>query len=118
MTHTADIAAVERDQQMRDHAEALLDLLRSAEPVSEPFDIDHFVHCLLSRFGKVAAIWSIVDVQRIRPDLTDSQAWEVLEEVGRNHDAEHGIGWTTLEIHAAQLFPKPASSPKEKPHGN
>ena len=42
-------------------------------------------------------------------DLTDDQAWEVLEEVGRKHDAELGISWTTLEVVADDLFPGPTS---------
>ena len=106
MTNTADTAAAAPAQQMRDHAEAPLDLLRNAEPVSEPFDIDHFVHRLLGRFGKMAPIWSIADVQGIRPGLTDNQALEVLEEAGRKHDAEYGISWTTLECMADILFPQ------------
>ena len=34
----------------------------------------------------------------------DDQAWEALEEVGRKHDAEYGISWTTLECMADILF--------------
>jgi len=60
---------------------------------------------LLARDGKIAAIWCILDVKGIRPDLTDEQAWEVLEEVGRKHDAEYGISWTTLGDVADMMFP-------------
>jgi hypothetical protein len=66
-------------------------------------------HQLLARDGKIAAIWCIQDVKHLRPDLTDEEAWEVLEEVGRKHDAEYGITWTTLEVFADELFPQPAS---------
>jgi len=62
------------------------------------------VHDLLANRQQIAAIWSIEDVQGIRPDLTVEQAWEVLEEVGRKHDAEYGISWTTLECMADILF--------------
>jgi len=104
MTDTADTLSPEHAQRISDHAEALLDLLRDAKPGPEPLYIDSFVHRLLAKFGKVAAIWCIQDVQGIRPDLTDEQASEVLEEVGRKHDAEYGINWTTLECMADILF--------------
>jgi hypothetical protein len=89
------------------HARAMLDLLYGAKPGLEPFDIDCFVHRLLAKFGKVAPIWSFKDVQGIRRYLTDDQACEVIEDVGRKHDAEHGINWTTLQAVADDLFPEP-----------
>src|SRR5438309_11015354 len=88
---------------IRAQAEALLDRLRSGDG-EEAFDVNGFVHSLLSRCHKVAAIWCIEDMKAIRPDLTDDQAWEALEEVGRKHDAEYGISWTTLECMADILF--------------
>ena len=79
-------------------------------------DID--IHALLAQRKQIAAIWSIEDVQGVRPDLTEEQAWEVLEEVGRKHDAEYGISWITLETMADILFPLPASdSPIGGHHG-
>ena len=74
---------------------------------NEPVDIDHYVRQLLAKNRQIAAIWSIEDVKGIRPHLTDDQAWEVLEEVGRGHDAEYGISWITLETMASILFPRP-----------
>jgi hypothetical protein len=65
------------------------------------------IHGLLARRKQIAAIWGIEDVQGIRPHLSREQAWEVLEQVGDNHDAERGICWTTLEIVADDLFPAP-----------
>jgi len=75
-------------------------------------DITLYVHDLLARHHQIASVWSIEDVQNIRPDLNDDQAWEVLEHVGRKHDAEWGICWTTLETVADDLFPE-ASEPDE-----
>jgi transposase-like protein len=89
---------------LHDQAEMLLAQIESASPDHEPFDINHFVHRLLAYDRKIAAIWCIEDVQGIRPDLTAEQAWEVLEEVSRKHDAEYGISWTTLECMADILF--------------
>jgi hypothetical protein len=72
-------------------------------------DITLYVHDLLAKHRQIAAIWSIEDVQGIRSDLTDDQAWEVLERVGDKHDAAWGITWITLEIVAGDLFPRPTS---------
>jgi len=69
-------------------------------------DVDIYVHQLLAIHNKIAAIWCIDDVKHLRPDLNDGQAWEVLERVGDKHDAEWGIGWTTLETVADDLFPR------------
>ncbi|HEY7330675.1 MAG TPA: hypothetical protein VH592_23750 [Gemmataceae bacterium] len=43
-------------------------------------------------------------MQDVRPDLTDEQAWEVLRQVKRNHDADIGVNWYTLEWNAEDLF--------------
>jgi len=107
MTDTVNTLSPEHAQRISEHAEALLDLLHDAKPGSEPFWINGFVHRLLAKFGSIATIWSIEDVQGIRHDLTDEQAAEVIEEVGRKHDAEWGITWTTLEVVAEELFPEP-----------
>jgi hypothetical protein len=90
---------------LHDQAEALLQRLRATRDDEDPyFNVGLFAHQLLAERQQIAAIWCIEDVQGIRPDLTDDQAWEVLEEVGRKHDAELGISWTTLEIFADDLF--------------
>lgn len=54
----------------------------------------------------VAIIWSVVDVQSVRPDLTDEQALEVLKNVKSKHDADIGVNWDTLRIVADNLYPK------------
>ncbi len=102
-------------QRISQHAEALLDLLRDAKPGSEPFYIGGFVHRVLAKFGMVAMIWSVEDVRGIRPDLTGEQAFEVLDEVRRKHDAEYGVNWTTLACMADILFPKTAGQQETRP---
>ena len=72
---------------------------------NDPFDAHEF----LAKHRMIGVVWCIDDVQEVRPDLTDDQAWEVLQAVERKHDAEYGISWTTLEIVADDLFPKPTS---------
>lgn len=78
------------------------DDITTSAPVIE--DIDIYVFQLLAKHRKIAAIWCIEDVKAIRPDLTDDQAWEILQQVESSHDAENGISWTTLEIIADDLF--------------
>lgn len=58
---------------------------------------------------QIAAIWSIEDVHAVRDDLTDDQAWKVLQRVDDCHDCEFGITWDTLRIVANQMFPKQSS---------
>ena len=65
-------------------------------------DID--IHALLEERRQIAAIWSIEDVQEVRRDLTDEQAWEVLQYAGGSHDATIGIDWDVLACHAETLF--------------
>jgi hypothetical protein len=62
------------------------------------------INAVLAASKQIAAIWCIEDVQKVRPDLSDEQAWEVLQEVDRKHDASLGISWTTLQCVAEDLF--------------
>jgi hypothetical protein len=79
---------------------------------SESFDVTSHVRVLLAKDRMIAAIWSIEDVKGLRPDLSDEQAWEVLQQAEDIHDAEWGINWTTLETVASDLFPEPDDSIK------
>jgi len=72
------------------------------QSVTIAFDID--IDALLAQRGEIAVPWSIADVKDVRPDLSDEQCWEVLENVKRKHDAEYGISWTTLASWADLLF--------------
>jgi len=65
-------------------------------------DID--IHSLLAERKQIAIIWTIEDVQEMRPELGDDQAWEVLQIVSRRHDATLGVTWETLECVAQDLF--------------
>lgn len=68
-------------------------------------DID--IHKHLAERKQIADVWGTGDVQSVRPDLTDDQAWEVLQKVERNHDANFGINWEVLECQADALYPEP-----------
>lgn len=67
-------------------------------------DID--IHQLLRKRRQVAVVWSIEDVQSVRPDLTEDEAWEVLQECERKHDCEYGFTWSYIECMADLLFRK------------
>jgi hypothetical protein len=73
---------------------------------NEPFDTND-AHQLLAKHRMIGVVWCIEDVKEVRPHLTDDQAWEVLQEVERKHNAELGISWMTLEIFADDMFPEP-----------
>ena len=62
---------------------------------------------VLEHRRQVAVIWSIEDVQGIRPDLNDDQAWQVLKECRDRHDCESGFTWIFIELIADELFPCP-----------
>ncbi len=70
----------------------------------------------LAGHRKIAVVWCIEDVQDVRPDLTDEQAWQVLRQVKRNHDADIGVNRYTLEWNAEDLFgdaPETATEQKQ-----
>jgi hypothetical protein len=77
-------------------------------PASERSGID--IDALLAKRQQIAAIWSIEDVQQNRPDLSDDDAWEVLQAVKHDHDCNYGITWQTLDMAARHLFPEPPAA--------
>ena len=90
------------DGELQVNATVDLDELLNNFPDKEDIDVD--IHELLANNQQIAAIWGIDDVQSIRPDLSDEQAWEVLQTVDHNKDAELGITWLTLRMTAEHLF--------------
>src|SRR5208283_4247052 len=85
-----------------DQYEPLLRAETTARLGSGTLSLD--IHELLAKHRQIAAIWGIEDVQSIRPDLSEQQAWEVLQRVDRCMDSELGITWDTLEMAAEDLF--------------
>lgn len=66
--------------------------------------IDGLIDSLLQYCRQIAIRWSVSDVQEMRPDLSDSQCWEVLNACQQRHDAERGFTWALMETVAAELF--------------
>jgi hypothetical protein len=57
---------------------------------------------------EIAVVWTIEDVEELRPDLTADQCWSVLQECERTHDAGDGINWHALDATAEAMFgPEP-----------
>jgi len=52
---------------------------------------------------QIAIIWSIEDVQHVRPQLNDKHAMDVLDRIKRHHDCNLGVTWETLRIVAADI---------------
>jgi len=84
-----------------DQATAAIAHVKAAGVPSKPAEVD--VHSLLATRRQIASIWSIEDVQEVRPDLTDEQSWEVLQAAEKDHDANIGINWVVLRFHANWL---------------
>jgi hypothetical protein len=87
----------------------ICDLLHYAG--QQGFDVGAVARQALGHFGLelldedlISLGWSVEDVREVRPDLTDEQAWEVLQQVQRRHDANVGVNWYTLEYFAEELF--------------
>jgi hypothetical protein len=58
----------------------------------------------LAERKEIAAVWTVHDVQRVRPDLTEHQAWAVLRQIDGDI-FNRGITWETLRLTAEKLFP-------------
>lgn len=72
------------------------------------------VRDLLDKERAIAAIWQTGDVQTIRPDLDEDQAWEVLQRVDHYCDAEFGITWDIIRQNAEDVFPSLSKAKKGK----
>ncbi|TWT95379.1 hypothetical protein Pla108_35270 [Botrimarina colliarenosi] len=68
------------------------------------------VHAVLARRRQIAIVWSVEDVLYVRSDLSDDQAWEVLEHVRDCQDAVYGVCWETLQAAAEALYPEPGAA--------
>jgi hypothetical protein len=95
-------AEAERAWKAVEAAQAAIAQAKAAGILPAAADID--IHALLAQRRQIAAIWSIEDVQGIRPDLSEDRCWEVLQNVDRHQDAELGITWLTLEMAAEHLY--------------
>ena len=63
------------------------------------------LHQLLEQNHQIAHLWGVEDVMDVRPDLSEDQAWEVLQTCDRRKDSTMGITWDTIKIIADDLYP-------------
>jgi hypothetical protein len=95
-------AEAERAWRTVEAARATIAQAKASGIAATPGSID--IHALLAGRRQIASIWSVEDVQSIRPDLTDEQALAVLKAAEDGHDATIGINWDVLECHAQMLY--------------
>jgi len=50
------------------------------------------------------SVWSVDDVLYIDPKLTEEQAIEVINNIEKRHDKNHGINWYTLSRYIDELY--------------
>lgn len=62
------------------------------------------LHNLLAEQRLIAAVWSVPDVLEVRPDLSEDQAWEVLQRCQGEHDRRIGICRQVVARTADALF--------------
>jgi len=55
---------------------------------------------------QIAIIWDIDDVKMVNNNLTDEQAFEVLQNLDFFHDANYGICWEAIEVTIRELYPE------------
>lgn len=53
---------------------------------------------------EITIVWHIEDVLGLRPDLSETQAMQVLRVAKKTHDANIGINWDVLNCVADDLF--------------
>ena len=63
------------------------------------------IRLLLIERRQIAQIWSINDVQALRNDLSEEEAWIVLQEVDRRQAINYGIDWGLVEYVSDELYP-------------
>ena len=71
------------------------------------------LHALLEQRHLVAVLWGVEDVQSVRSDLNDEQAWAVLQRCRDKHDCNYGFTWEFIELVAEDLFPAPHNDDSE-----
>lgn len=75
-------------------------LLALLHPLEHVFDLEEF----LAEHRLIAHVWGVADVLIVRPDLTEDQAWEVLETCDEAKDRSLGLTWDTIRDVAAERY--------------
>jgi hypothetical protein len=59
----------------------------------------------LASRSQIASIWSVEDVRTRSPNLSDDQAWQVLQIAAQRYDRTGQLGWKTIQKVLAELYP-------------
>ena len=89
------------------HVSAAIPLDDILYGIDEEEVIDVDLDELLAENRRIAHVWGVEDVRRIRPDLDEGDAWDVLQSVRDDLDPERGITRDTIEQAARELYPQP-----------
>lgn len=95
---------------LTDYSDAA-EILAIDDPIDSTLDKRLDIHQFLDTNREIAVIWEVDDVLVLRPELSDEQAWQVLQHAKRHHDAGIGLNWESLEAAAEALYgPEPETS--------
>ena len=64
------------------------------------------LHEMMQQERVMGFLWNTRHVRRLRPDLTDDQAWSVLQHIDASKSTKFGITWDTISWAAYDLFPR------------
>jgi hypothetical protein len=73
------------------------------------------IRSILAERRQIAILWTVDDVQAVRPDLDEDQAWKVLQRVEQEHDGSYGVTFDTIESASRERFPDPDTPRSRSP---
>lgn len=65
------------------------------------------MHLHFAEQRQIAIVWGIDDVLTVRPDLSDTEAWQVLLAAKASHDARFGINSDVVKVTAETVYGPP-----------
>jgi hypothetical protein len=100
--------AADRDHMLTATTRFSVDELFDGNAIGQKHAFHIDIHELLAENRTIGHLWSVAEVQDMRPDLDDHQAWQVLQTVMDRLDSRDGISWDTIGVIADELFgPEP-----------
>ncbi|MDZ8260590.1 hypothetical protein [Nostoc sp. ChiQUE01b] len=88
----------------------ILSVFRTFDSNASPLLVKEIAECAINFFydpdKAIAIVWSIEDINAIREDLNDEQAFMVLEDAYNNYVEDSPITWKVLKFVADDLFPR------------
>jgi hypothetical protein len=85
---------------------------RPGQPLPSPGDIAREdrptfreIRSILAERRQIAILWTVDDVQAVRPDLDEDQAWKLLQQIEHDHDGDYGLTFDAIKSASQNLFP-------------